>query len=133
MSPHYPAVAERALHRCEYCHAPEAVFNLTFEVEHVVPLSLGGDDGEMNLALACRACNVHKAAHVSFLDSQTDGSVGLFDPRRDRWQAHFRADAETAAIVGLTPVGRATVDCLRMNSSVQVLARRQWMQLGLFP
>lgn len=27
MNPRYPAVAQRAAHRCEYCLAPEAVFN----------------------------------------------------------------------------------------------------------
>jgi phenylacetate-coenzyme A ligase PaaK-like adenylate-forming protein len=31
MNPHYPQVALRAGHRCEYCHAPEAVFNLPLE------------------------------------------------------------------------------------------------------
>jgi len=35
MNRHYAGVAERAGHRCEYCHAPEAIFNLPFEVEHI--------------------------------------------------------------------------------------------------
>ena len=39
MNPHYPEVALRAGHRCEYCYAPEAVFNLPLEVEHIVPLA----------------------------------------------------------------------------------------------
>ena len=34
MNPHYPLVAQRAAHHCEYCRAPEAVFNFAFEVEH---------------------------------------------------------------------------------------------------
>ena len=42
MNPHHAEVARRASHRCEYCHAPEVVFNLPFEVEHVVPLVGGG-------------------------------------------------------------------------------------------
>lgn len=33
MNPQYAAVAERALHRCEYCHAPEVIFNFAFEDE----------------------------------------------------------------------------------------------------
>src|SRR2546430_4982751 len=60
MNPRYPAVSHRAVHRCEYCHAPEAIFNLPFEVEHVIPISRDGTDGEINLALACRSCNLHK-------------------------------------------------------------------------
>lgn len=35
MNPHYPLVARRAGHRCEYCRAPEAVFNFPFEVERL--------------------------------------------------------------------------------------------------
>jgi hypothetical protein len=35
MNPHYRVVAQRAGHRCEYCRAPEAVFNFPFEVEHI--------------------------------------------------------------------------------------------------
>ncbi|XWK90165.1 MAG: hypothetical protein U7127_08970 [Phormidium sp.] len=27
MNPFYTLVADRATHRCEYCHAPELVFN----------------------------------------------------------------------------------------------------------
>jgi hypothetical protein len=35
MNPKYAFVALRAGHRCEYCHAPEVVFNSLFEVEHI--------------------------------------------------------------------------------------------------
>lgn len=38
MNPYYGAIAERANHRCEYCHAPELVFNFPFEVEHIIPI-----------------------------------------------------------------------------------------------
>ena len=49
MNPRYAAVAERAGHRCEYCHAPESIFNFPFEVEHIVPTAHGGVDDESNL------------------------------------------------------------------------------------
>lgn len=133
MSAHYSPVARRAAHRCEYCGAPEAVFNFPFEVEHVTPLNRGGSDDEANWALACRACNVHKSDAVSGEDPVSATVVRLFHPRLDRWAEHFRADAATGAIVGLTAVGRATVSQLRMNSPVQLLARRQRMRLKLFP
>lgn len=48
MNAHYPEVALRADHRCEYCHAPEAVFHFAFEVEHIAPDSRGGIDNEGN-------------------------------------------------------------------------------------
>jgi 5-methylcytosine-specific restriction endonuclease McrA len=43
MNPHYPLVSARARHSCEYCRAPEIVFNLPFEVEHIIPLARGGE------------------------------------------------------------------------------------------
>lgn len=71
MNPHYAEVAQRAAHRCEFCRAPEAIFNLPFEVEHVIPLSREGLDDAANLALACRACNLHKADHLTGVDEAT--------------------------------------------------------------
>jgi hypothetical protein len=135
VNPRYPFVAARATHRCEYCLAPEAIFNFPFEVEHIIPLSRGGTDDEANLALACRACNVRKADHLLGLDearaSQSDAP--LFDPRRDVWAAHFRVDPDTAGIEARTVIGRGTIARLQMNLELNLTARRQWMRLGLFP
>jgi hypothetical protein len=133
VNPHYPAVAQRAGHRCEYCHAPEAIFNFPFEVEHAIPVAQRGADDDTNLALACRACNLHKSDHVTGDDPTTQAVVPLFNPRLDRWDDHFEIQPETGEIRGRTPVGRATVARLHMNTSVQLEARRLWMRLGLFP
>jgi hypothetical protein len=134
VSAHYSPVAERARHRCEYCHAPEAIFNFPFEVEHIVPVSRLGPDDEGNLALACRACNLHKSDHLTGPDEAAQGGeVRLFHPRKDRWEEHFRVAEGTGVIEGLTPVGRATAARLQMNGPLQIDARRQWMRLGLFP
>lgn len=133
MNPRYPAVSARAGHRCEYCHAPEAVFNFPFEVEHITPPSRGGQDADENLALACRSCNIFKTDRVESSDPKTDDTVGLFHPRRDAWDDHFSVDVEAGAIDGRTAVGRATVTLLRMNATAQTTARLQWMRLELFP
>jgi hypothetical protein len=133
MNPHYTEVALRAGHRCEYCHAPEAVFNLPLEVEHVVPIARGGEDTTTNWALACRACNLYKATHISGSDPESHVVVRLFHPRADRWDEHFQVAPESGELVGRTPIGRATVIRLGLNSAAQVAARLQWMRLGLFP
>jgi 5-methylcytosine-specific restriction endonuclease McrA len=101
MNPPYTQVALWAGHRCEYCHAPEAVFNLPLEVEHIVPVFRGGEDTAANWALACRACNLYKATYVS------------------------GRDPESGEIVGRTPIGRATIARLGINSAAQVAARKQ--------
>jgi hypothetical protein len=133
MNPRYPAVADRAGHRCEYCHAPEAVFNLPFEVEHIKPLAEAGTDEEGNLALACRSCNLYKSDYLSGFDKVTQNTVRLFHPRRDVWDDHFEVIKETGVIRGRTDVGRATLIRLRMNRQLQLNARLQWARLGLFP
>ncbi|MEB3342221.1 hypothetical protein [Okeania sp.] len=39
MNPSYLFVAKRARHQCEYFYAPEVIFNLAFEVEHIIPIA----------------------------------------------------------------------------------------------
>ena len=133
MNPHYPWVAERAAHRCEYCRAPEDIFNYVFEVEHILPKNHGGNDGETNLALACRACNLFKANHLTGFDALTQQEVRLFHPRQDQWKEHFTVEVESRKIIGLTSIGRATVMRLRMNQDFSLVARAHWMRFGLFP
>jgi hypothetical protein len=133
MNPHYAQAASRANFQCEYCHAPEFIFNFPFEVEHIIPASRGGKDDDSNLALSCRACNLHKSIHLEALDSQTQNLAPLFHPRRDEWREHFAIDTKTGVLSGLTAIGRATVACLQMNRPSQLAARMQWMRLGIFP
>ena len=103
------------------------------KVEHIVPVARGGEDTIANWALACRACNLYKAAHVSGRDPASDAVVHLFHPRADQWEEHFQVAPESGEILGRTPIGRATVARLGINSAAQVAARQQWMRLGLFP
>jgi hypothetical protein len=133
VNPLHPAVAERAGERCEYCRAPERVFNFAFEVEHILPRSAGGDDAMENLALACESCNLYKSGTTRAWDEEEGREVSLFHPRRDRWDEHFLYDPESGRVQGLTAVGRATVARLKMNSDFQLRARRHWAQLGLYP
>ena len=131
MNRRYALVASRAGHHCEYCRAPEVVFNMQFEVEHIIPPSRGGSDVDDNLALACRACNVYKSAHVTGEDDASRTEARLFHPRRDSWNEHFTLDRQSGMIRGLSAVGRATVSRLNMNLAIRLPARLIWMRLGL--
>ena len=88
----YLLVAERAGHRCEYCRAPEAIFNFAFEVEHIVPTSRNGPDDESNAAPACRSCNLYKSDRIRGRDPVTGKVVRLFHPRQHRWDHLFRLE-----------------------------------------
>ncbi|MES2464784.1 MAG: HNH endonuclease signature motif containing protein [Armatimonadota bacterium] len=133
MNRYYATVAERAGNRCEYCRAPEQVFNFPFENEHIWPRSNGGDNSSENLALACESCNVFKSDATTAQDPVESVEVPLFHPRHDHWDEHFTVNAEEATIDGQTPKGRATILRLRINSTFQIQARRQWISLGLYP
>ncbi len=133
MNPPYDFVALRARHRCEYRLAPESIFNFHFELDHIIPQAEGGKREPGNLALACRACNLYKQRFLQCLDPLTNEPVPLFHPRHEQWETHFQADQHTGLIIGSTPTGRATVDCLKMNSESQLNARRFWIRLNLFP
>ena len=57
----------------------------------------------------------------------------LFNPRRDAWNEHFDFDAGSFQLLGRTPVGRATIDRLRMNTSYQIEARKYWLEPAYIP
>ena len=48
-------------HCCAYCQTAESLTVVTFEVEHILPRSLGGLTECDNLCLACPSCNRHKS------------------------------------------------------------------------
>ena len=133
MNPRYPEIARRASRRCEYCRAPETVFNYRFDVEHIHPQVLGGPTDPDNLALACRSCNSFKAAFTTGVDPESEERVPLFHPRREAWEEHFAFDPDSGELRGLTPTGRATIARLDMNDEMQVEARSRWVVLNLFP
>lgn len=108
-------IRDQANETCEYCRSQEDFSPQRFSVEHIKPLSAGGRPAQENLALSCQGCNGHKYTKQEAADPVTGDIVPLFHPRRQRWRDHFAWSADALLIVGLTPVGRATVDALRMN------------------
>ncbi|MGH2522100.1 MAG: HNH endonuclease [Anaerolineales bacterium] len=119
--------------RCAYCQSPEELTVTPFEVDHVVPVSAGGETTLDNLCLACPACNRHKATRQSAPDPETGQDAPLYHPRRDTWPAHFEWNADTGEFIGRTPTGRATLAALHLNRSTLVRLRRLWAKMGLFP
>jgi hypothetical protein len=118
--------------RCAYCQSSEALTVVTFEVEHIQPLSLGGQTAFENLCLACPTCNRHKANRVIGL-SDEGIETRLFHPQRDSWLAHFDWSVNGTVIVGLTEIGVATVNLLRMNRLQLVEVRSLWGIVGKHP
>ena len=108
-------VRQRAHCLCEYCHASEQWQYVEFTIEHIIPLTKSGTNDIDNLALACFHCNRKKSDKTTAIDAQSDVEVPLFNPRQDSWSEHFIWSADGLSIVGLTPIGRATVTALVLN------------------
>jgi hypothetical protein len=125
------AVGDRAEGRCEYCRMHQALQGATFHVEHIVPRAHGGTWGLDNLAWCCPSCNLHKSDRVEARDPEGGPMVPLFNPRTQKWSSHFRWDSYR--VVGITPIGRATVATLVMNHARRLLIRQAEEQFGLFP
>ena len=126
-------VARRAEYRCEYCQALRSYSPSPFDTEHIQPYSLGGLSILENLAYSCHGCNSYKSNRVNCIDPITDISVPLFNPRADDWQTHFSWSDDTRLIIGITPTGRATVECLNLNREELVNLRELLKLVGKHP
>lgn len=125
-------LAEEANYRCGYCLSEETFMGVPLTIDHIVPLARGGSNRRENLWLACRQCNEIKHTQTQAEDPATGQVVGLFNPRTQVWSQHFQI-GEDALVVGLTPVGRATVKALQLNRTILVSARRRWLFIGWQP
>ncbi len=124
-------VRRRANNRCEYCRLNQLHAPLVFQIEHIIAKQHGGGDDRLNLALACDRCNLHKGTNLTSIDPETQQIVSLYNPRSQVWAEHFSVD--DAFIIGLTPIGRATVRVLNMNATRRVRLRAALLQRGEWP
>lgn len=116
-------VINRAGNRCEYCGLSQFGQAATFHIDHVVPVTAGGQTTADNLALACVSCSLRKAARLQAPDPDTGKQVAIYNPRKELWHRHFRW--EGVRMVGLTPSGRATVEALKMNRPIILAIRTE--------
>jgi HNH endonuclease len=108
-------VRRRAGALCEYCHTAEQWQYIRFTVDHVLPLAEGGTNTLDNLALACFHCNRRKADRLTAIDPTGGEAVSLFNPRQHMLSDHFIWSANGLLIIGLTPIGRATMAVLELK------------------
>lgn len=135
MSTYVPAalrkqVIERAKMRCEYCHFPQSVTLLAFEMEHIISEKHGGTTTLSNLALACPYCNRAKGTDLGSIDPETNQLRPFFNPRNQTWQDHFTLTG--AIITPRTSEGRVTVLILQFNHPDRVQERAGLIAIGQY-
>ncbi len=127
-------VRQAAQHRCGYCLSPQHLVMGRLQIEHLIPLAKGGTNEESNLWLACSLCNAYKADLTEAIDPQTGEMVSLFNPRFQNWFEHFEWTNDGLRVVGLTPIGRATVMALHLDSDLDaIMVRSWWVEAGWHP
>ncbi len=124
-------VWRRARSRCEYCQLPQAFSPLPHAVDHIISQQHHGPTVAQNLALACFFCNSYKGPNIGGLNPQTGRMVRLFNPRKDRWNRHFKW--EGPILIGRTHTDRITIDLLEINRAEAVDFREFLIREGSFP
>jgi len=102
-------------------------------IDHIVPRAAGGETSFDNLCLACINCNGAKYRYQLGVDPNTGRQTPLYNPRKQVWPEHFAWNDDSTILIGLTAVGRASVERLRMNREELVRARRRWTSAGWHP
>jgi len=129
----YELVASDAHFQCGYCRCPQRVLPYRLEIEHLLPVSLGGTNDRDNLWLSCHRCNKLRSNYMEVTDPLTGEVVPIFNPRLDEWEKHFAWEHGALLIVGSTARGRGTAATLDLNDRYHLSARGVWIAAGMYP
>lgn len=126
-------VIKRADNCCEYCRISQEDQFFAFEIDHIIAEKHGGPTVSENLCFSCPDCNAFKGSDIASIDWDHDEQLAaLFNPRIQRWEAHFEIDEATGRIEPLTPEGRVTVFLLRLNHFDRVMDRKLLIDSGRY-
>jgi hypothetical protein len=105
---------------------------LPYAIDHVIAEKHGGPTHEDNLCLSCYLCNAHKGSDVASVDWELGGIiVALFNPRRHKWDEHFRV--QDGELKPLTAEARVTLILLHLNDPERVSERQLLIAERLYP
>jgi len=124
------AVRKRAGNVCEYCRMPQSAHVLTFPVDHIIARQHDGPTSLENLALSCVRCNSYKGPNIAGLSPTSRELTRLYHPRQDNWNDNFAFSGPT--IVGLSEIGKTTIELLQMNHPDYIALRESLIAEGSF-
>jgi hypothetical protein len=124
-------VWRRANAACEYCHLPQALSLIAFEIDHIVAKKHGELTEDSNLCLACFYCNSYKGPNVAGVTAETRKVVRLFHPRHDTWDDHF--EWRGVELRAKTEIGSVTIAVLNINHADCLAMREAFREEGSFP
>lgn len=113
-------IRQRAAFACEYCGVSESDTGGLLTLDHFQPQSKGGSDQPENLIYCCNRCNSYK--HNYFPSSNKEPS--LWNPTQSDKDLHF-FELDNGQLKALTPIGKVTIDLLRLNRDSLIQYRLQ--------
>lgn len=120
--PKHNEVRTRYHERCGYCGVREDDVGGELTVDHFVPVSAGGDDGDDNLVYACFRCNLFKSDFSPTNNDRSNGHV-LLHPLQNNVAAHVRLDEATGRVKPLTETGRFQIALMHLNRPALIALR----------
>jgi hypothetical protein len=126
-------VIARANKCCEYCQSQDRYSPNRFTIDHVTPESIEINDDFENLAYACFLCNRLKSNKLVGFDALTQTFWPIFNPRLEKWAQHFAWNENASTIIGITPIGRATIKELQLNREKLIEYRAALLVFGVHP
>jgi len=126
-------VKKRAKGCCEYCRSQDDFSTQDFTIDHIIPTVDNGSNKPANLAYSCYGCNRKKWIYTTAFDIHTKRKVPLFNPRTHLWNNHFSWSVDFLEIIGISDIGRATVESLKLNRSGVVNLRMATLILERHP
>lgn len=123
-------VLRRDNHTCQYCgaKAPDA----QLQIDHMVPVALGGGNDPSNLITACARCNLGKS---SWDGKTSDVRARTTDERKLAAEVNFAERRESwswwaAFAAGLDPAFRAVLHaiCREADAAAQVTTSVIWIR-----
>ncbi len=99
------AIAYRDSFTCQFCGSSPGYAEI--EIDHLVPVALGGSDSDANLVAACVKCNRHKSDMIVFPAKMCEGRDsldGMWTVHKSfgKWQVKFCQDT---IVLEFTPYG----------------------------
>ncbi len=109
-------------YRCVYCGIVYEAAGLS--IDHVQPLTRGGDSSSGNVVTACRSCNARKGDHslASFLADNASARRNFLMLARYVWPRHMKAVAEELVRRGMVETSSELVEGVRGLRSSEAIA-----------
>jgi len=85
------------------------------------------------LAFACQHCNNCKYDKLESVDPLSNKLIPLFHPRKQDWIDHFTWSKNYLHVIGISAIGRATVNCLKVNRQEAINLRAALVAYGAHP